>query len=323
LIFSCASDSDEVSLPAPSTQFEVARLGNAPIIRPDMPGLEGRLGENINGPSLIKVPEWIGDPLGRYYLYFAHHRGEFIRIAYANELEGPWRIHEGGVLRMRDAPGADHIASPDVRIDDEAKQIRMYFHQERRGSDEQARHGRQVSFVALSEDGLRFEARDEVLGAFYFRVFEHGGYHYAFAKNGTVDGIVYRSRDGLTGFEAGPHYLPGVRHTALWTEGDTLHLLFTRVTDAPESILITTVDLGEDFRAWKTGRIELLLKPEMEWEGAGRPIEAAGHGPSRHPSNALRDPCIYQEGKRTYLLYAVQGERGIALAEIRRTDRPW
>ena len=42
-----------------------------PIIRPEM--LPGADGENINGPSLIRVPSWVKNPLGRYYLYVAHH----------------------------------------------------------------------------------------------------------------------------------------------------------------------------------------------------------------------------------------------------------
>ncbi|MFV1980611.1 MAG: hypothetical protein ACC655_05595, partial [Rhodothermia bacterium] len=41
---------------------------------------------NVNGPSVIRVPDWINSPLGRYYLYFAHHRGSFIRMAYADDL---------------------------------------------------------------------------------------------------------------------------------------------------------------------------------------------------------------------------------------------
>ena len=32
--------------------------------------------------------------------------------------------------------------------------------------------------------------------------------------------------------------------------------------------------------------------------------------------NQLRDPAIFEEGGRTYLLYAVAGEEGIALAEL-------
>jgi hypothetical protein len=30
----------------------------------------------------------------------------------------------------------------------------------------------------------------------------------------------------------------------------------------------------------------------------------------------LRDPCIFREDSRTYLLYVVAGERGIAGAEL-------
>ena len=43
-----------------------------------------------------------GHPLGGYYLYFAHHKGGFIRLAYANALTGPWKIYESGVLDVKD-----------------------------------------------------------------------------------------------------------------------------------------------------------------------------------------------------------------------------
>jgi hypothetical protein len=32
--------------------------------------------------------------------------------------------------------------------------------------------------------------------------------------------------------------------------------------------------------------------------------------------NQLRDPAIYEEGGRVYLLYAVKGEGGIGIAEL-------
>ena len=56
------------------------------------------LGDNVNGPSVIRVPAWIPHPLGRYYMYFAHHKGGYIRLAYANSLAGPWRVYEPGFL---------------------------------------------------------------------------------------------------------------------------------------------------------------------------------------------------------------------------------
>src|SRR5687767_12344715 len=44
------------------------------------------LGDNINGPTVIRVPAWVKQPLSRYYMYFAHHMGHYIRLAYADAL---------------------------------------------------------------------------------------------------------------------------------------------------------------------------------------------------------------------------------------------
>ena len=59
--------------------MKAKRILNKPIISNKF---YKELGGNINGPSIIEVPEWISNPLGRYYLYFAHHNGEYIRLAY-------------------------------------------------------------------------------------------------------------------------------------------------------------------------------------------------------------------------------------------------
>ena len=67
------------------------------IIGPD---LHPSSGKNIQGPSLIKVPPWVPDPLGKYYLYFADHKGSYIRLAYADQLIGPWKIHAPGSLQL-------------------------------------------------------------------------------------------------------------------------------------------------------------------------------------------------------------------------------
>ena len=57
--------------------MRIERLSTNPIIRPHM---DAMMGDNINGPSLIRVPDWIDNPLGRYYLYFANHKGRYIRL---------------------------------------------------------------------------------------------------------------------------------------------------------------------------------------------------------------------------------------------------
>ena len=78
----------------------ITRLGDGPIIAP---GIHPSIGENIQGPSLIKVPDWVENPLGKYYLYFADHKGLYIRLAYADALLGPWQIFEPGSLHIEDS----------------------------------------------------------------------------------------------------------------------------------------------------------------------------------------------------------------------------
>ena len=55
---------------------------------------------SFTSPSLVRAADFLTDPynppLGTYYLYFANHRGGHIRMAYANALEGPWTIYNGG-----------------------------------------------------------------------------------------------------------------------------------------------------------------------------------------------------------------------------------
>ena len=75
-----------VSHAAEPADFTVTRLGDGPIITPDM---DTRMGGNIQGPSLIKAPDCVENPLGNYYLYFTDHRGIYIRMAYADEVTGP------------------------------------------------------------------------------------------------------------------------------------------------------------------------------------------------------------------------------------------
>ncbi|MGY8826550.1 MAG: hypothetical protein ACKVJG_21940 [Candidatus Latescibacterota bacterium] len=289
-------------------RFEVQRLGVNPIIYPTMPGLQGDIGRNINGPSLICVPEWIEGALGAYYLYFADHSGHYIRLAYADDLAGPWTIYEPGVLHMHEAPGRAHIASPDVHLYEEERQIRLYFHQP---APEAERALDQVSYVALSNDGLHFNVRPQILGQYYFRVFQYGGWHYAFAK-----GISYRSRDGLTDFVEGETHLPRCRHTAVWVEGDIVHLVYSRTEDRPESILYTWVDLREGWLDWNFAEPTRLLAPELDWEGADCLLEKSREGKIMKRVNELRDPAIYRENGQLYLLYSVAGESGIAIAKL-------
>ena len=277
-------------------------LGN-PIIRPNM---DGRMGTNINGPSLIRTPKWMTDPLGEYYLYFADHNGTYIRLAYADDLAGPWSTHEPGTLRLSESFGIRHVASPDVHVDDDRREIRMYYHSP-------VPEGGQRTRVALSNDGISFKARPEILGSPYFRVFQWDGFYYGLG----MPGIMHRSRDGLTDFEQGPTIFPSdMRHSALRLRGNVLEVYFTLAGAAPESILLSEIDLISDWQTWKASTAENILEPGTDYEGAGLSIEPSKRGAIDEPVRQLRDPCIYEEDGTTYLLYSVAGESGIAMAII-------
>jgi hypothetical protein len=84
-------------LPAEKSPWVARRTSSLPVLS----GLAEERGYvNINGPTVIRVPNWIRRPLGRYYMYFAHHKGSYIRMAYADSPLGPWQLHSPGVLRL-------------------------------------------------------------------------------------------------------------------------------------------------------------------------------------------------------------------------------
>lgn len=317
---------------------KVTRLLDKPVIGPD---IHPSIGVNIQGPSLIRVPKWVENPLGKYYLYFADHKGLYIRLAYADNLTGPWQVHEPGSLRIEDsyftptrpeiseealaemiegrrASGSrtshdlafeltqPHIASPDVHVNEDSQQIIMYYH----GLEGP---GFQHSRVATSNDGINFTAGSENIGRTYMRAFKYEQRTYALA----MPGQFYRSENGFTNFEEGPRlFVPNMRHSAVVVRDNYLYVFWTRVGDAPESIMLSTIDLRPDWTKWQVSEERVVLRPERNWEGADAPVEPSVRSTAYGHVNQLRDPALYIEDDVVYMLYAVAGESGIALARV-------
>ena len=321
-------------------QIKIKRFIDEPIVSPH---LAEEIGSNINGPSLIRTPDWIRDPLGKYYLYFADHKGDRIKLAYSDNLSGPWKIHIDGTLhlkesyfltnepdipedfdiselRPRDAHPeqidhiplriADltypHIASPDVHVDKAKQQIIMYFH----GLDE---FGMQKTRVAVSTNGLNFIARKQIVGWPYFRKFSYEGENYGIS----MPGIIYKNSGDIDDFSIINQVMEeNTRHSAVSVYGDKLLIFFTRKGDKPERILLTTIDLGLDPELWSTSKPIEILKPEKEWEGSTLPLYKSVESAINIPVNQLRDPAVYSENGRNYLLYSLRGENGIGIVEF-------
>jgi len=326
-----------VALVSPNQPI-VERLVDGPIVSP---ASHPSIGVNIQGPSLVRVPDWVESPLGRYYLYFADHKGRYIRLAYSDRLEGPWTVHVPGALHLEDTPfphdppelskeavrtaekhrqqsgrpilhsaayemSTPHIASPDVHVDTVNRLFAMYYH----GLEGP---GRQVSRAAVSDDGVTFRSGNQILGPSYLRIFRYRDMTHALA----MPGRFYRSTDPFGGFEEGPRlFNPDMRHAAVMLRGDTLYVFWTQVGDSPERILLSTVDLRGDWTRWQESEPVEVLRPEKTWEGADAPVEPSVRSVAYGMVNQLRDPAVYEEGDDVYLLYAVAGESGIAIARV-------
>jgi hypothetical protein len=314
-------------------------------------------GSNLNGPSLIRIPGWIppaerADPSAVYYLYFAHHRGDYIRLAWATDLTGPWTlfdvgaevaIGERGVLDLGPDDAIllgngltveNHIASPDVFVDDDRKRIVMYFHAP---VDAPSFRGQQT-LVAVSRDGLDFQDGIEpvFLGKPYFRVFTFDGELHAVANRGNV----YRALDPADpwtppdDFDFGsalwqwqgnplpknlvlPYYLTRPRHSAVRVVDDEVHVFLSRIGDLPERIRFVTLKPDGD-GGWIASDppVELLVA-EPGWECGELPPVPSRGGKAPEAANQLRDPAYFEDKDGLmYLLYSGCGEDAIGLAAL-------
>lgn len=326
-----------------AAQVTAARFAQNPLITVNSsPTLAG----NVNGPSIIRVPDWVAHPLGKYYLYFANHKGRFIRLAYANSVTGPWKIYDPGVLQVKDTafyrPQPDpsngsiytHVASPEIYIDQQQKRIILWAHgmwtdgkawPGATGADPISErewlsnnHYEQFTQSFESTDGLHFTSHPAITKHSYLRVFKSGDTFYGVARSGKL----YRSKDPFAEFEPGAELFRDspdagrVRHTALLRRGDTLYVFFTAIGDAPEHIQVSKVDQSKPWAEWKAGPPEEVLTSEASYECAALPLTPSRAGDIDTPVHQLRDPAIFEESGKVYLFYSICGEQGLAGAEI-------
>jgi hypothetical protein len=302
------------------------------------------IGDNANGPTIIRVPKWVQKPLGRYYMYFAHHSGQFIRLAYADSIRGPWKIHEPGVLHVRDTafsrpqpdpidspPGVyTHIASPEILIDEGRRRLILWTHgmwtEGQRWPERRAdalawvkQHGyAQFTQAAESSDGLYFQVRPAITRQSYLRVLPYDGRFYGMARLGQL----LRAADPLDAFEPGGSpfrdtpYAGRVRHVSLLEKNGILHVVFSAIGEAPESILYTTIPMTGDWQTWRAGPISEVLVPQAPYECPELPNVKSEVGEIDHPALQLRDPALFAEDGRLYVFYTFCGEQGIAGAEL-------
>lgn len=265
--------------------------------------------DNIGTPCIIKTPDWIENKLGEYYMYFSNHDGTTIKLAYADSIEGPWAVVED-VLNLKDTPCKSHIASPEVLIDQDSKQLKMYYH----GNFEAG----QGTLLAISSDGLSFtNIVEEPLCDFYLRVFEYKGTQYGIAKRGNKGAVIYNIDNN---FEVLFEFLPSSRHCHAIVKDDTLYIAYSVMGHTPEHIRLCTIALDEDISNWQVLSDQALLWPTFKYEGADatRVTSQPGSATARYGTRIqeLRDPFMFDLNGKVHILYVTQGERAIAYAQL-------
>jgi len=295
----------------------------------------------------------------------AHHAGDYIRMAWAADLVGPWTLYQTGAevtigdrgvldnglmaidVGMGVVIGENHLASPDVHIDNETEEIILYFHSGSstffNGNEIDSQH----SWVSTSDDGLEFldNIRPVRLGSSYLRVFSHGGELYSLDNSG----FPRRALDPENPWEPTEDYFSGstisllwerhpdrvlqdpiselgiersvlrVRHTAVRVVGDELQVFYTERGGNPERVLYSTIDLGvSDWEDWQlTYPGEVLLEATPGWEGGQFLPSPSELGAAPEDVNQLRDPAVFEDTDGAfYLIYSGRGEDALGIAQL-------
>ncbi len=366
---SCATYKETTS----NGTFVVTRMNNGqPIITEAMfqaLGASDREGENMSGPSVIRIPDWItpadrAHPAAVYYLYFAHHSGKYVRMASAANISGPWTLYDvssdveigdRGVLDLGGKPmpigngivlADNHLASPDVHVDDGNQRVIMYFHSGSRTKVNEEQIQGQKTFVATSHDGLNFTGNVEpvILGGSYFSVFEYAGNVYALDNGANL----YKAPDSENPWSSSPGWNFAddfwqraqtnayqsdidddgytfaelrVRHVNTWLKDDTLYAFYSRRgADAPERIMLSVTDLkaSNDHNQWDPSYPpEEIYRAQPGWEGGHFDVLPSGKGSAPEDVNQIRDPYLFEDRDgELYVIYTAAGEDALGLLHL-------
>jgi|SaaInlStandDraft_1057018.scaffolds.fasta_scaffold05641_4 hypothetical protein len=200
---------------------------------------------SIAGPAILRVPKWVYNFLGKYYLCFSHHRANFIRLAHADmPLEcgsiydpGAYGLAESGLFHLDAAvlPVKDglkkiwqnfsiYIANIGDVIDKANQRFVMFYHGQR---DKLS----QVVGIASAVDGVAFgDLTQQIVGAYTHRC-AHKYDHYLLGSPGILFHsnrklMAYYPRD-YSFFESNFwHFTLAVRTnnpTMIWSWGGDYH----------------------------------------------------------------------------------------------------
>ncbi|MGY8946493.1 MAG: hypothetical protein ACKVJS_05505 [Flavobacteriales bacterium] len=203
-----------------------------------------------------------------------------------------------------------HIASPEIIIDNDNKNIYLFFHGIIEGTIQKTK-------MASSKNGIIFDTINKSLTAPYLKIEKVKNQYYGIA----MPDLFYRLTGNFESYETREKWLldSKTRHSDLMVDKNILYLIYTRIGNKPESILYRKIDIdSKDWNDWKAGPEKKLLVPELEWEGANQSKEESEKGSPGELVNQLRDPSVFKDNDgKIYLLYCGGGENGIGISELK------
>jgi hypothetical protein len=291
-------------------------VSNRRLLLPSNPEMTSR-GENINGPTVVQIRfGLLKKPF--YLLFFAHHHGKFIRVAFSRLPNGPFiRIHAWGLHWVWNplSERRGHVASPESVLVDGKRYLLTH--------SPSRRLPKQKTYAARLYLGF-FSPRPRLtLLPGYARFFSWDKQVYAVTHGRglyRIKGPDWRPQELELDVREAIH-LPdleasvGIRHPFILPIGDNLLYFFTRRGDSPERIFASLLYFNTD-KCASLGKPIEVLRPEMPFEGSELPTRPSAGGIARNSENAVRDPFVLELDGKYILYYAVQAERGIACAEL-------
>jgi hypothetical protein len=213
----------------------------------------GTDGNNIMFGSIVRAASWHVTPLGTYYCLFGDHDGAYIRVAYANDVEGPWTVVEAGtditLTALNTAgsyTGGTHVSSPHVIVDEANERYLCYVHGDSTGLGHESVLAESVDLVTWTFVNAAARLSNGT-GMIYIRPFTYDGAWYAVSDTlnlfTSADGLsswtrqstatVFRGGNGDNGRHAGPAERAAMARAVVGDGPDVLHLTPDARKDPP------------------------------------------------------------------------------------------
>lgn len=291
---------------------------------------------NVMHPCIVRAASWHTTPPGTYLMWFGDHDGEEIYYAYSNTLTSGWAVDATGtdwtlanlwIASGESNDGDQHLSSPHVVVDDvNERYVGFAHHKDTSGHN---------SHCAVSTDGVSWTflnsganlvATDPDGRAQYLRPFLVGSTWYALSNRCML--LRSTDPDGETGYVYatdvdkfnGVATADGndILHAHAHVEGTTLTVYYTRISDVPARVRMSTVDASGDWQDWQMQTPVELFETDNanDWEGGTKPYIAAPGGVQSGSLREIRDPQFFRDSDDSeWIVYAGRGEGSIGIAQ--------